>query len=336
MQTLMKRLYRCAVAAAIGAGLAAAAAAPSAADTTRYSIASSSPTGGFYRLAAAMAKFVNDKSKILRFTPLSSNGSTENCRRVGRGEVKFGMCTTIDLPNAWAGKKPFAKALTDLRTVGPDFPPVDFYMFVRKDAGVKTVQDLAGKSFGCGPPATTATQICRSVLRAAGVLDKVKLVELPFAQLASQMVNGDIVGFSRVMVGRPAGFALRLSKRVDLRVLDLGAIIDKSDLLKRSQSLSASAIPQGTYTFQPAAFRTVAFYSFFIVNKSVPDAHVYELAKLMHSQAMVDHMKTAFRFHGFYPKNKTPLTGLVVPLHPGAEKFWKEVGVEIPKAKVAK
>jgi TRAP transporter TAXI family solute receptor len=336
MFTMMKRLCLSGVVAAIGAGLAGTVTTPSVADSTRYSIASSAPSGGFYRLAVAVAKFINDKSKTLRFTPLSSNGSTENCRRVGRNEVKFGMCTTIDLPNAWAGKKPFAKALTDIRTVGPDFPPIDFYMFVRKDSGVKKIQDLAGKAFGCGPPATTATQICQSVLRAAGILNKVKLVQLPFAQLSSQMVNGDIVGFSRVMVGHPAGFALRLSKRVDLRILDLGKVIDNTDLLKRSQSLTASAIPQGTYKFQPGKIRTVVFHSFFIVNKSVPAADVHELAKLMYSQAMVDYMKTAFRYHGFYPKNKTPLAGLLVPLHPGAAEFWKEVGVKIPKAKLVK
>ncbi len=318
----------------VAAGLAlgpVALAAQAQAEVARYSIATSSPTGGFYKLAAAMAKFVNDKSKTLRFTPLSSDGSTENCRRVGRGEVKFGMCTTLDLPNAWAGQKPFKAPLSNIRTLGPDFLPIDFYMMVRADSGVKTINDLAGKSFGCGSPGSTAAQICANVLKSAGLTGKVKVVILPFDQLASQMVNGDLVGMARVMLGHPAGFAQRLSTRVKMRILDLGAVIDKSDLVTRVKALSATTIPQGTYKFQPEAIRTVAFHSFFIAHASVPEAHIYELMKLMHSAAMVKHMNTAYRFHGFYPRNKEPLKGLLVPLHPGALKFWKEVGVTIPK-----
>ena len=310
------------------AGLAATA---SAADLTRYSIASSSPTGGFYKLAAGMAKFVNDKSDTLRFTPLATDGSTENCRRVGRGEVKFGMCTTLDLPNAWAGKAPFAAPQSDIRTVGPDFLAIDFYLMVRADSDVKTVADLVGKSFGCGSPASTATQICHSVLEAAGIADKVKIVELPFDQLASQMVNGDLVGMARVMLGHPAAFAQQLNSRIKLRIVDLGKVIDDDKLLEKANSLTPATIPQGTYDFQPAAIRTVSFHSFFITNAAVPDAHIYDLMKIMYSEAMVEHMNTAYRFHGFYPRNKDPLDGLLVPLHPGAAKFWKEVGVTIPK-----
>lgn len=328
--TFTRRMAPALVAAGLALGPVMAAG-QAQAEVTRYSIATSSPTGGFYKLAAAMAKFVNDKSNTLRFTPLSSDGSTENCRRVGRGEIKFGMCTTLDLPNAWAGDKPFNSPLRNIRTLGPDFLPIDFYMMVRADSGVKTIDDLAGKSFGCGSPGSTATQICADVLKSAGLTGKVKVVTLPFDQLASQMVNGDLVGMARVMLGHPAGFAQQLATRVKMRILDLGTVVDKTDLVTRVKALSPATIPQGTYKFQPEAIRTVAFHSFFIAHTSVPEAHIHELMKLMHSEAMVKHMNTAYRFHGFYPRNKNPLKGLLVPLHPGAEKFWKEVGVTVPK-----
>ncbi|MCB1739519.1 MAG: TAXI family TRAP transporter solute-binding subunit [Gammaproteobacteria bacterium] len=297
---------------------------------TRYAVATGSPTSGYYRLFSPAAEYINRNSEKIRLTPLSTDGSTENCRRVGGGDIKFGMCTTLDLPNAWNGREPFPEALRDIRTAGPDLGAIVMHFMVRKDSGVNSFADLAGKAFGCGAPGSSATQICKDVLTQLGLIDKVDVVELPFDQLGDMVSNRDIVGMSRGMIGLPAGFAQELNTRVPLRVLDVSVITDDAAKLKEMPSVSKMTIPAGTYDWQPEPINTIWVGSYFIVNKNVPDDDVYEFVRLVNSQGMVDHMQTAFKAHGFYPRNKDPLSGLLVPLHPGAERFWKSTGVSIP------
>lgn len=296
---------------------------------TRYSIATGTPTSGNYRLFSPAAEYINKTSKKLRFTPLSTDGSLENCRRVASGQVKFGMCTTQDLPKAWKGEAPFDKPQRDLRVVGPDLAPILIYFMVRKDSGVATLQDLAGKEFGCGGPGASVTQICKDVLKEFGLLEKVGVVELPFDQLGDMVANRDIVGMARGMIELPAGFAQELNTRTPLRILDLAALANDQAKRKGLPALVPTVVPAGTYQWQPEQIQLVSMRSYTIVHASVPDDDVYEFTKLVHSQGMIDHMENAYKGHSFFPRNKDPLDGLPIKLHPGAERFWREVGVTI-------
>lgn len=316
-----------AAATAIG-GFAADSAAQ---DVTRYSVATGSPTSGYYRMASPAMEYLNRTSDKLRITPLSTDGSLENCRRVASGSVKFGMCTTLDLAQAWTGTGAFDKPQRDFRIVGPDISAIDMYFFVRKDSDIQKVGDLAGKTFGCGAPGSSAAQICRGILGALGLAEKIDIVELPFDQLADMVANRDIDGMARGLVGRPSGFANELNSRADMRILDLGEFAGDPAMMAKVPAVSATTLREGLYDFQPAPLHIVSIRSFFIAHNDVPAEHVEEFARVLNSQAAVDHMANAFAGHGLYPKDPNPLSGLLIPLAPGAEAFWKTTGVDIPK-----
>lgn len=328
----MHPIFRSASALALFVGLAIAGGLgmPTAAEAqTRYSMATASPTSGYYRLFAPVAEYINKNSETLRFTPLSTDGSLENCRRVGGGDVPFGMCTTFDLPNAWRGKEPFAGPQSDIRVIGPDLDQIIMYFMVRKDSGVESFDDLAGKAFGCGAPGSSATQICKDVLTTLGLIDKVEVIELPFDQLGDLVANRDIVGMARGMIGLPASFAEELNSQMGIRMLSLDALTSDPAKLAELPAVSPTTIPAGTYDWHPEAIQSVSIRSFFIVHKSVPEKDVYEFTRMVNSQGMIDHMASVYSAHGFYPRNKDPLAGLQLPLHPGAMKFWKEAGVKM-------
>lgn len=295
----------------------------------RYSMASSSPTGGYYRLFAPAAEYINKNSELLRFTPLSTDGSLENCRRVNGGGVKFGMCTMVDLPNAWKGTGAFEEPQRNLRILGPDLQPIVLYFMVREDSDVEKIEDLKGESFGCGAPGSATTQVCQAMFEAMGLTDEIDIIELPFDQLTDMMANRDIVGTVRGAIGMPASFPSEVNARVPIRVLDLSSVIADSKVMSAIPAASPTPIPDGAYEFVPGGIDTVSIRSFFIAHKDVPDEHVSEFLRVVNSEGMNEHMASAFPAHGFYPQNQDPLSGIPFPLHPAAEKFWKEVGVEM-------
>jgi len=301
------------------------------AQVTRYSVATGSPTSGYYRMASPAMEYLNRTSEKLRITPLSTDGSLENCRRVASGSVKFGMCTTLDLAQAWTGTGAFDAPQRSFRIVGPDISAIDMYFFVRKDSDIQKFADLAGKTFGCGAAGSSAAQICRGILDALGLSDKIEIIELPFDQLADMLANRDIDGMARGLVGRPSGFASELNSRAATRILDLGEFSGNPEMMAKIPAVSATTLREGLYDFQPAPLNIVSIRSFFIVHKDVPADHVEEFARVLNSQAAVDHMANAFAGHGLYPKDPNPLAGLLIPLSPGAETFWKTTGVDIPK-----
>lgn len=295
----------------------------------RYSMAASSPTGGYYRLFAPAAEYINKNSELLRFTPLSTDGSLENCRRVNGGGVKFGMCTMVDLPSAWQGSGPFQEPQRNLRILGPDLQPIVIYFMVRADSDVRTIEDLEGESFGCGAPGSATTQVCQRMLEALGLTEKVDNVELPFDQLTDMMANRDIVGTARGAIGMPASFPSEVNARVPIRVIDLSDVVARPEVMSAIPAASATPIPDGAYEFIPGGIQTVSIRSFFIAHKDVPDEHVTEFLRVVNSEGMNEHMASAFPAHNFYPQNQDPLSGIPFPLHPAAEKFWKETGVEM-------
>lgn len=300
------------------------------AQVTRYSVATGSPTSGYYRMASPAMEYLNRTSEKLRITPLSTDGSLENCRRVASGSVKFGMCTTLDLAQAWTGTGAFDAPQRNFRIIGPDISAIDMYFFVRKDSEIQKLSDLAGKTFGCGAPGSSAAQICHGILEAMGLADQMEIIELPFDQLADMLANRDIDGMARGIVGRPSGFASEMNSRAPMRILDLGEFSGSPELMAKVPAVSAATLRENLYDFQPAPLNIVSVRSFFIVHKDVPDEHVEEFARVLNSQAAVDHMANSFPGHGLYPKDSTPLAGLLIPLSPGAEAFWKTTGVEIP------
>ena len=299
----------------------------------RYSISAGSATSTYYQFAAPVAEFINLNSKKIRLTPAESGGSTENHRRVERGEMKFGMSLGDDQVKAWNGLAPFTEKMQNSRTVGPDMTPLAFNFIMRADSGVKTIQDLAGKKFGIGAPGSGAAAMAEQLLKAAGVYDKVDKGALPFDQLGDMVQNRELVGMFRGGVV-PLAYINQLSAQFDVLLLDQKDVTENTNLMKNNPAYGTVIIPAGTYKGQTKDLVATALYDWAIVHKDVPDDDVYEFCKLVYSQAMIDKLSVAFPQNRLWPKNKNPLDGIAAPLHPGALKFWKEAGVTIPEAKL--
>jgi hypothetical protein len=231
---------------------------------------------------------------------------------------------------AWTGAEPYTASYRDVRYIGFCYQPTAFHFMVRADSEINTLEDLAGKKFGIGQPGSMAASGCKLVLEYAGLFDDIDTMQLTYGEMADMTANREFVGYNR-SGSMGSAFVTQLHAQVPIKLLDLSSVFDNTKLLEEHPEWSKITIPAGTYDFQTEPITTLSSRSFNIVHKDVNEEDVYEYAKQIYSQECVDYLKVAFPKHAHWPTEKDPLRELLIPLHPGAEKFWQEAGVNIPE-----
>jgi TRAP transporter TAXI family solute receptor len=197
---------------------------------------------------------------------------------------------------------------------------------VRKAANVKSVADLKGKKVSLDEPGSGTLLNARAILAAFGVGEKdISAEYLKPNQAAEKMKDGSVDAFF-FTGGYPAAAISELaSTGSGIEILPItGAPAEK--LAKDSPFFAADEIPAGTYK-DVGAVKTVAVGAHWVTSAKISNDTVYAVTKALWSdktRAALD----AGHAKGKAIRKETALSGLQgVPLHPGAEKFYKEAGL---------
>src|SRR5699024_7771759 len=136
--------------------------------------------------------------------------------------------------------------------------------------------------------------------------------------------NGDIVGFNRT-----GGIPIPVGEEIDLtdpmKVLDLKPQMDEVNFIENYPYFQEFVIPEGTYSGQDEEATTYGQDAKWIVHKDVPDEVVYEFLKLSYTDEAASELDDIYPDHNHTP-DKESVTDVIVPYHPGAEKYWEEQG----------
>ena len=311
-------------AAAAAIGLLAGAA--QAQQTYRAQISTGGVTGTYYMIAAPLANFIAENSNI-RLTPSTSGGGAENLRRVSSGQAMFGMAQPDNMFEAWNAIPPFDSPLRDWRTVGIVTPVMVNHVLVRKDSGIQTSEDLAGRTFAIGAPGSGSAVGMMRFLENTGS-SSVNARMLPHQDYPDMLKDGRIDAFSR-LGAIPAAVVDELGAQIDIELVDFGAQLAASTFLADFPYYEAVTIPAGTYSGVDRDVTVFGNAGYIIVHKDVPDDIVYEFTRLAYSPEAVRYVGMAFR--GVNLDAENPLVGNIGPLHPGARKFWEEQGIDVPE-----
>ncbi len=213
------------------------------------------------------------------------------------------------------------------------FPASAIHIIAWQDSGIKTLADIKGKRVYMGPPAGGFyTQVSSYLNVVTGYTPKkdFDVIRLPWGQGMQAMLDGQIDVFMRATA---VGSAVinQIGAKQDFVLLGAGDAADSKKWQKVmiEQLLNENAtIPAGTYTNQVGGnVRTTAANSFILVRKNLDADLIYKMVKAMwanldeiHNSAAV--LKTLSKAN--------PLAGVNMPLHPGAVKYYKEIGFKIP------
>jgi len=282
-------------------------------------------TGGtYYPLGGALAQLLSNEIPDLAVSALTSNASLSNCNFISTGEIEMGLSqanTTYWAYSATSvceGKQP----LTDLRGIASMYPET-IHIIATKASGITCIEDLKGKKVGVGAPNSGTAADAEIILNAHGLtFDDIKVDYLSFNEVAQRLIDGQIdAGFKTA--GMPTSSVINVATKRDIVLVPISAEKIK-ELIEAIPYYGATAIPGGLYKGVDEDVAAIATPALWICDAELPPTLVYKMTK-----ALWENREILEKVHS-QGKNvtlETALDGIGVPLHPGAELYYKEVGL---------
>lgn len=279
-------------------------------------------SGVYYPLGVALSEIYAAGIDGSRTQVQATKASVENLNLLaqGRGEIAFALGDSVQA--AWEGDEEagFPRALTELRAIAAIYPN---YIQIVADAsaGVTTLEDLRGKTLSVGAPASGTELNARAIFEAAGMTydDLGKVEYLPFAESAELIKNRQIQATLQ-SAGLGVAFIQDLSATHEITVVAIPAELVEAI----GQPFVPAVIPAGTYSGQDEDVPTAAVGNMLISHEGVSEETAYQMTKLMFDN--VDRLRSSHgAAEGISPE--TALEGISIPLHPGAERYYREIGL---------
>ncbi|MBY6195944.1 TAXI family TRAP transporter solute-binding subunit [Vibrio hangzhouensis] len=285
-------------------------------------------TGVYYPTGGAICRLVNKNRKEfnVRCSVESTGGSIYNINTIRAGELDLGIAQSDWQYHAYNGTSKFADAgaFKDLRAVF-SVHPEPFTVVARADAGIQSFEDLKGKRVNIGNPGSGQRGTMEVLMQGYG-WDKgvFKLVSELKASEQSKALCDNKIDAMIYTVGHPSGAIKEATTSCDSRIVSVnGPVVDK--LLEDNSFYRKASVPGGMYNGNPDDVMTFGVGATFVTSTSVPDDVVYAIVKSVFEN--FDDFKRLHPAFANLKKEEMIKDGLSAPLHPGAEKYYKEAGL---------
>ncbi|MBE0693122.1 MAG: TAXI family TRAP transporter solute-binding subunit [Aquamicrobium sp.] len=279
-------------------------------------------SGVYYPLGVALSEIYGQNIEGARAQVQATKASVENLNllQAGRGEIAFTLGDS--LAEAWAGNTEagFPGKLDKLRGIAAIYPNY-VQIVASKESGVTTLEDLKGRSLSVGAPASGTELNARAIFAAAGLSysDLGKLEYLPFAE-SVELIKNRQLDATLQSAGLGVASIRDLATSVPINVVAVSPEI----IEKIGAPFIAATIPAGTYDGQTEDVSTAAVGNFLVSHDGVSEETAYQMTKLLFEN--LDKMAASHAAAKAIDVAKA-LEGMPVPLHPGAERYYREVGV---------
>ena len=285
-------------------------------------------TGGtYYALGGAMATEWGNTLDGISVSAISTGASVENMNLINAGELDLGISMNSIADDCWNGTGAFvdAGAQTNFYTLGVVYPEV-FQIVCDASKGATTLSELAGLKVAIGPVGSGTASASEIVFQAAGmdITSDITAERDSFSDATAKMQDGHIDASCAVLaVPASAITELETSKSisfVNISDTELAAIQEKFPYYTRF------VIPAGTYS-NTEDINTVTCQAALYCTKDLDDETAYQLVKSFYENGS---KIAATHSAGQYISVDTAIDGLTTQLHPGAIKYYEEMGITIP------
>lgn len=292
-----------------------------------FGIATGGTGGTYYPLGGMLAQVLSNNATVggkkLAATAETGNASVANAKLLGRGEIESAFVAADILDAAYRGVNQFQDgALKNLRALGALYPET-VQLVVRADSGVAKFADLKGKSISSGSPGSGQWQLLGDLLEVHGMKrEDVKEDFSSFAQSVDKIKDGNLVA-SLITAGVPTASVVDLANATAIRIVPLAGT--EIEALKKRQPYYASVtLDANTYKGQSAPVETLAVMAIWASHAGVSEEIAYAVTK-----AAYENTETLAKVHvqGRNIRPETALRSVSIPLHPGAERYYREKGL---------
>ena len=334
---MMKKIRQCMFLVAAVTMLFGSITTAQAADERNYLLATASTGGTYYPVGVALSTLVKVKlqpKQKIGMSAINSAGSGENIKLLRENEVQFAILQGLYGAYAWNGTGPIESEgpQKNLRSVSMLWQNVEHYAVLKKFAKTGTISDmvaLKGEAMSMGKKNSGTLGSNTVILGNLGVdIEKdYNLIYVGYGPTADALQNGQISGF-----GIPAGVPASAVTKAMANLGDDMAVLDLTDeQMKQADGglglWTRYVIPAETYPGQKKDINTIAQPNFLGVRADVDEDAVYQITKTIY-----ENLPFLNAIHGATKAMaiEKAIAGLPMPLHPGAAKYYQEVGIEIP------
>ena len=296
----------------------------SAADKIFLTLASGSPGGAYYPLGGGMSVVIQKTVEGFRVAAESTGASVENSRLVGNGDSDMGMVMGSVGYNASQGKAPFEKKY-DIVALFQMYPAPE-HVVTTAQSGIKRIADLKGKKVSIDVPGSGCSTMAKIILEEAGFNLEKDLTIANLSQTESvQALKDGVIDAVFFNFAYPGSAVMDLAATRDIVLVPMDQkLADK--IIKKYPYYVKIVIPGKTYAKVDYDVLALGDSNVMIANKKMKDEVAYKIVKAIYSNvtegkyALINVHPVAAQLT---PQNavNSPL-----PLHPGAAKYFKEVG----------
>ena len=291
--------------------------------TTFINILTGGTSGVYYPIGVALSQIYGHAIEGAKTSVQATKASVENLNllQAGRGELALALGDSVS--DAWNGVEEagFKTPLKKLRAIAGMYPNY-IQIVASADAGIHALADLKGKRVSVGAPKSGTELNARAIFKASGLSyeDLGKVEFLPYAESMELIKN-------RQLDATLQSSGLGMAAIRDLAsVVKINFVPIPEDVVKKigNAAYQAGAIPPNTYDGQTEAVPTATITNILVTRSGVSDDLAYQMTKLMFDN--LDRLVTAHAAAKAISLDKAS-KNLPLPLHPGAERFYKEKGL---------
>ncbi|NMM25987.1 MAG: TAXI family TRAP transporter solute-binding subunit [Glaciimonas sp.] len=312
----MRRLLAMASVAMLAAG-------PAQAQQQFINVLTGGTSGVYYPMGVALSQIYAKAMPDVKTSVQATKASAENLNllQAGRGELGFTLGDALS--DAWKGdaEAGFKTPLRKLRGLAGIYPNY-IQIVASADSGIKTLADLKGKRIAVGAPKSGTELNARAIFKAAGLAykDFAKVEYLPFGESVELMKNRQLDATLQ-SAGLGVSSLRDLATSVKIVVVPIPAdVVSKVG----DPAYQSGVVPANTYEGQTTNVPTAYVQNFLVTHEGVPTDTVYKMTKSMFEN--LDHL-TAAHAAAKSIRKETALVGMPLPLHPGAVKYYREIGL---------
>lgn len=272
------------------------------------------PAGGtFFDYAVAISGLAKNMGYQVR--TFHSKGAAENIELINHGRADFSISYSHIL---YQKRSANVKALGFLYSAPAHF-------VVRADSEIHSIFDLKGKRVGIGNRGSGAAINSEILLKQAGIFDNINIEYIGYRQAAEAFKNNKLDAFW-IFAGCPNSSVIKAATESQIRLLNVRSDADKVGLFDAYPHYLSTVIPHYTYMGQKTDVLTYQDHAIWIARSDIPADVVYNLLKTVYSVEGKAYVKTVHPSASQMDSLKG-LSGVSIPLHPGAEIFWRQMGV---------
>lgn len=281
-------------------------------------------SGTYYAFGGVLAQYMTDNTDY-RVTAVSTAASKANIQSIGDGDYQIGFTQSDVMNYAWDGSRSFETdgPCRDFRVLGALYAETVQLITMKED--IKSVSDLKGKSVSIGAPGSGVYFNAMDVLEGAGLtVDDIKPQYQSFDDSKEALKDGQIDA-AFIVAGAPTSAITELATTNGVFLIPIEGEL-RDNIMRSCPYYAPLEIPANTYPKQNAPIETITIKATLIVDADIDEDTVYAL-----TAAIFDHVEEIAKENakGEELSIENATSGITIPFHAGAARYYKEHGVTV-------